>query len=152
MTVFVEIKYLFFLLSILTFNFLNKGFAFRGRCSLAWLSLPTGCHQFGQRCWRKIGIESPAAPGGLGLIASFTYSSKKVAQAQTLIAQFGEDSLTKPHLPHYETKAVHVGLRAVGFSFVYLRCHVQYCSTYGSRDSVFQFGQAQVCHFDVVAS
>ena len=138
----------FFLLCILTFNFLNRSFAFHSRCSLAWLRLPTGCHQFGQLCWRRIGIESPGTSGGLGPIIAFTYSSEKVA----LITLFEEDSFTKPHLPHYETKAVHVGLRAVGLSFVYFRCHVQYCTTYGSRDSVFQFGQAQVCHFDVVAS
>lgn len=77
----IQKKYLlksstFLLLYILPFNFLNKGLAFGRRFPLAWLGLPTGCHEFGPLFWGKTGIESPAASGGLRPIIALSNSSK----------------------------------------------------------------------------
>lgn len=134
------------------FNFPYDVFTFRSCFPQAWLGLPTGSHEVVPLCWRRIGIEFPVAAGGLRPIILLSSSPKELAKACTQITYFGKDFFTKPHLPHHETEAVHVGLRAIGFSFVYFRCHVQHCSTYGSQDYVLIFGQAQVCHFDVPVS
>ena len=124
------------------FNFLYQDLTFHRGFPHTWIRIPKGHHQLDPFCRRRVA-------------SAFEFLFLHLYLSGNLVLtpgdRFRRKPFTKPHFPHHQSEAVHVHLGVVDFLFgAYLWSHVQWCATICSCDLVFNGGQPQVCHFDLL--
>ena len=124
------------------FNFLYQDLTFHRGFPHTWIRIPKGHHQLDPFCRRRVASAFEFLFLHLYLLGNLVLTAAE---------RFRRYYFTKPHFPHHQSEAVHVHLGVVDFLFgAYLWSHVQWCATICSCDLVFNGGQPQVCHFDLL--